>query len=155
MNLRRIVLSLTVCCAAACVAENANAQCGGAWGFNYGSYAGVGDLYRVLSHNVPHFAAFPPVYYSVPVPRTYGYSPFAYLPHVQTPEAPAPMPEVIDNPYFEPSSDSTQLDAGTLDQTTAAALKSDPSWNFAARRWKVYSFPSGLISHDVASSGST
>jgi len=29
---------------------------------------------------LPYFALFPPVYYSYPVRRTYGYSPFASLP---------------------------------------------------------------------------
>jgi len=58
------------------------------------------DLYRELLNNVPYFALHPPVYYSYPVPRTYGYSPFAYGPWVMTPEvAPAPTPVTIINPY--------------------------------------------------------
>ena len=44
------------------------------------------ELYRELYNNVPYFALHPPVYYSYPVPRTYGYSPFAYPPYVMTPE---------------------------------------------------------------------
>ena len=46
----------------------------------------MGYLYNSLDYNVPYFAAHPPVYYSYPVPRTYGYSPFAYPPYVMTPE---------------------------------------------------------------------
>ena len=36
---------------------------------------------------VPYFALFPPVYYSYRVPRTYGYSPFAYPPGILTPSS--------------------------------------------------------------------
>ena len=66
---------------------------------------GVGRLYETLDRptdrRVPYFAAHPPVYYSYPVARTYGYSPFAYMPHVQTPEIiESPMgPQEILNPY--------------------------------------------------------
>jgi len=54
----------------------------------------------------PYFAIHPPVYYSQPVPRTYGYSPFAYGPCVMTPEvaAPTPAPKTIINPHVEPQS---------------------------------------------------
>jgi hypothetical protein len=71
----------------------------------YGGYGGCGDyglgyLYDILREEVPHFAAFPPVYYSEPVPRTYGYSPFAYPPGVMTPEIAGPVqPLTISNPY--------------------------------------------------------
>ena len=67
-------------------APAAHAQCdgcnGGGWGWGYD----MGCLYNSLDYNVPYFAAHPPVYYSYPVPRTYGYSPFAYPPYVMTPE---------------------------------------------------------------------
>src|SRR5436305_2234169 len=46
----------------------------------------VSELYRQLYNNLPYFALHPPVYYSYPVPRTYGYSPFAYGPEVMTPD---------------------------------------------------------------------
>lgn len=55
----------------------------GAYGlgfFNYGAY-GNGNYYRI-----PYYALFPPVYYSYPVARPYGYSPFAYPPGTITPE---------------------------------------------------------------------
>lgn len=50
---------------------------------------------------LPHFALFPPVYYSFPVPRPYGYSPFAYPPGYLTPQsAPASQcPVTILNPF--------------------------------------------------------
>jgi hypothetical protein len=50
----------------------------------------------------PYFALHPPVYYSQPVPRTYGYSPFAYRSNVRTPEVIDATPAaVITNPYFD------------------------------------------------------
>ena len=51
----------------------------------------------------PYFSLHPPVYYSVPVPRTYGYSPFAYPGSVRTPEVAIEQPEMIENPHVEQS----------------------------------------------------
>ncbi len=48
----------------------------------------------------PYFALHPPVYYEMPVPRTYGYSPWAYPPYVMTPEISEPVPEIIQNQYI-------------------------------------------------------
>jgi hypothetical protein len=125
MNVRQAYFAAALLAGSLMMAPPASAQCAGleGLGFGYGGYLGVGDLYRVLSQNVPHFAAFPPVYYSAPVPRTYGYSPFAYLPHVRTPEIVQPvMPVTIENPYFtggNPATDSESADtASPADQTT-------------------------------------
>ncbi len=53
----------------------------------------------------PYFAIHPPVYYSYPIPRTYGYSPFAYPGTVMTPDLPRPpVPAEIINPHVKPSS---------------------------------------------------
>jgi hypothetical protein len=51
--------------------------------------------------HLPHFALYPPVYYSLPVARSYGYSPFAYPPGYTTPpvECPAAAPVTIPNPF--------------------------------------------------------
>jgi hypothetical protein len=51
----------------------------------------------------PYFALHPPVYYSRPVPRTYGYSPFAYPGIIATPEIVEPTPEEVINPHVKPS----------------------------------------------------
>ena len=51
---------------------------------------------------VPYFAQHPPVYYSYPVGRTYGRSPYAWPPIVRTaPQRPVaePSPLIIPNPY--------------------------------------------------------
>lgn len=87
-------------------------------GFGYGY--GYGWLYNSLRYEVPHFAAYPPVYYSHPVPRTYGYSPFAYPPHVMTPEIVGETgPLEIINPHV-PNGENTPAEAAS-DRTAAAA----------------------------------
>ncbi|MEN0109314.1 MAG: hypothetical protein AAF805_01200 [Planctomycetota bacterium] len=77
------------------------------WNGAYG--LGIGGLYRSLDfpteNRVPYFASRPPVYYSAPVPRTYGFSPFAYPPSTMTPEiAPVAKPVTIVNPHVEGAS---------------------------------------------------
>jgi len=86
--------------------EEVQAQCGfPGGGYGYGFGYDVGRLYGVLAQNVPHYAAFPPVYYSAPVPRSYGYSPFAYPPGTRTPEllSPTVAAKEILNPFVRAS----------------------------------------------------
>jgi hypothetical protein len=81
------------------------------------------ELYRELLKNVPYFALHPPVYYSYPVPRTYGYSPFAYGPWVMTPDVTmAPEPLEIINPHVP----STKSDAPVKNDNTTAAASRQP-----------------------------
>ena len=62
--------------------------------------ADLSSLYAVGAiPRPPYFALHPPVYYDVPVPRTYGYSPWAYPPYMTTPEVVEPMGEIIENKY--------------------------------------------------------
>jgi hypothetical protein len=87
----------------------------------------MGFLYNSLAYNVPYFAAFPPVYYSYPVPRTYGYSPFAYPPGVMTPEVvmgPASEPLEIINPYV-PGAQQEKTKTKS-DQTAEASRQPEP-----------------------------
>jgi hypothetical protein len=90
-------------------------------GCGYGWDYGYGWLYNSLRYEVPHFAAYPPVYYSYPVPRTYGYSPFAYPPHVMTPEIAGEVkPLEIVNPYVperKPAAGQPDRSAGTATQS--------------------------------------
>ncbi|HYO23533.1 MAG TPA: hypothetical protein VEQ85_01135 [Lacipirellulaceae bacterium] len=124
MNVRGVLLLAAIGLASAGAAGRAEAQCGYGVGA-YGSFGAwdVGRLYGVLAQNVPYYAAFPPVYYSVPVPRTYGYSPFAYPPGTLTPdvvESPAPLS--IDNPFVPNGGESAAGSAteAAADQTTTA-----------------------------------
>jgi hypothetical protein len=57
----------------------------------------------------PYFSLHPPVYYSCPVPRSYGYSPFAYPGSTPTPEI-SVQAEVVENPHVEPASTTPRLD---------------------------------------------
>jgi hypothetical protein len=83
------------------------------------------DLYRELLNNVPYFALHPPVYYSYPVPRTYGYSPFAYGPWVMTPEVAAPpQPVTIINPYV-PNADKAPATEAS-DRSAAVSAQPEP-----------------------------
>ncbi|TWT48744.1 hypothetical protein [Botrimarina hoheduenensis] len=86
-------------------------------------YWGIGGLYRSLDYptdrRVPYFAAHPPVYYSHPVPRTYGYSPFAYGPDVRTPDYAVPQPVEIVNPFVPSAARST--DSANVKQSAPVA----------------------------------
>jgi hypothetical protein len=105
MNLRRSLLLAAFVTLSSAASHSAFAQCGAYNGGYYGGYGygywDIGRLYGLLADEVPYYAAFPPVYYSVPVARTYGYSPFAYPPGVMTPEVEVGGPLEIQNPYYE------------------------------------------------------
>ena len=79
-------------------ASQAAAQFGpGGYGLGFYNYGGsyYGNTFRI-----PYYALYPPVYYSYPVPRTYGYSPFAYPPGTMTPAAPQKVAAVeYTNPF--------------------------------------------------------
>ena len=59
--------------------------------------AGVYSTSRVPTP--PYFALHPPVYYSYPVPRPYGYSPFAYPEYMKTPAFKINKQQNIRNPH--------------------------------------------------------
>jgi hypothetical protein len=98
-------------------------------GFGLGGYndiCGYAELYRQLYNNLPYFALHPPVYYSYPVPRTYGYSPFAYPPHVMTPEfAGAPQPLEIINPHVE-GPEAKPTNSTKPDRAAATSARVEP-----------------------------
>ena len=83
--------------------------------FGFGGFGGtsittVFDLYRIgLIPIPPYFALHPPVYYSYPVPRPYGYSPFTYSGNIRTPQIIGEViqPAIIRNPYV-PNSQSVE-----------------------------------------------
>jgi hypothetical protein len=72
----------------------------GGYGWPYDPYyGGYGYLNTNTNRSVPYFSVFPPVYYSYPVARTFGYSPYAYPPGVVTPGSESPAPAVVQNTY--------------------------------------------------------
>lgn len=123
-TLAMLLAALLVMMPSARAQEGCGYGSGGCWD------GGYGWLYNTLRYEVPHFAAFPPVYYSAPVPRTYGYSPFAYPPYVRTPEIAGDVqPLTINNPYVMPTQ---PVNAPAAPATTkpaddrAASVKSAP-----------------------------
>jgi hypothetical protein len=127
MNFKRTLLLAAVLSVTAASAPQASAQYGGFGGYGFGAWD-VGRLYEVLADNVPYYAAFPPVYYSHPVPRTYGYSPFAYPPGVMTPDVATCQPQEIINPYIEgaPEEVAPAAEPASVDKTTSNPKLSQP-----------------------------
>lgn len=114
--------------AASLQAGQASAQIGigpGAYGMGFYNYNDTSGYYRV-----PYYSLFPPVYYSHPVARPYGYSPFAYPPGTITP-AVAPQVAAVEyvNPFVrqngvnttsEPSDPADSSDAAVTDDKSAS-----------------------------------
>jgi hypothetical protein len=101
---------------------------GGVIGFGGGGDYGwdVAELYRELYNNLPYFALHPPVYYSEPVPRTYGYSPFAYPPGTMTPDIIGEaQPVTIDNPYV-PATSPVKAEVKPSDRAASATQAPQP-----------------------------
>ena len=68
----------------------------------HGAWGGFAPWYTGYTReHVPYYALHPPVYYSYPVPRPYGWSPWAYPPGVMTPEILGEIggPKEIINPH--------------------------------------------------------
>jgi hypothetical protein len=103
--------------------------CGGSgyWGGGYsgwwGGYPYFANPYYPSDRRIPYFAEFPPVYYSVPVPRTYGYSPFAYPPGVRTPEVEI-EPVMVPNPHVTPAEPASAEEPG--ERTTSLPVEPQP-----------------------------
>jgi hypothetical protein len=98
---------------------------GRGFGFNafYDDGWDIAELYRELLNNVPYYALHPPVYYSYPVPRTYGYSPFAYPPHVMTPDVVIEsQPVTIHNPHVP----QQPADAKEADRAASTTRQPEP-----------------------------
>ena len=101
---------------------------GGVIGFGGGGDYGwdVAELYRQLYNNLPYFALHPPVYYSEPVPRTYGYSPFAYPPGTMTPDIVGEaQPVTINNPYV-PMTTPAKADVKPSDRSASVIQAPEP-----------------------------
>jgi hypothetical protein len=122
--MRQRLLALIVLAGLILVGVSPNAQADDGCGYGYGD--SYGWLYHSLRYNVPHFAAYPPVYYSYPVPRTYGYSPFAYPPHVMTPEIVGEAkPLTIINPYV-PDAEQKKPTSESVDRAATASPQAGP-----------------------------
>ena len=99
----------------------AQAQCAVPYrtdGFPYPGWLGFyGSPYSLGQIPVPpYFSLHPPVYYSQPVARSYGYSPYAYPGSVVTPEVIAPQ-EII-NPHVQLKAEPEEEAAPVVEQET-------------------------------------
>lgn len=92
----RIVLLSGLLALIACALSPQQAQAGYPYPIGYHPWFGF-NIYGTES--IPYFAKHPPVYYSFPVRRAYGFSPFAYPPGYPTPERIHVVPVIIPNRY--------------------------------------------------------
>jgi hypothetical protein len=120
MNFRRLSVMLAVAAAVGWGAAEARAD--GCCGWGGAPFYPFYSLYG--REHIPYFALHPPVYYSYPVPRSYGYSPFAYPFGSPTPEielAPPKVekkaePKTMLNPFVRETSTSEPSQAGRAPQ---------------------------------------
>lgn len=112
--------------------------CGGGFGGGFGGCGGYGGLWNggfaynsppypwpFYQHSIPtppYFSLHPPVYYSLPVPRTYGYSPYPYSGDVRTPEIEYPQPETIRNPHVNPLPEPAKPEAKNTGRVAAQII---------------------------------
>jgi hypothetical protein len=110
-------LGLLLLAAAAWGTSSVDARAQGGGGSPVLAYGFFGNgLYGQKSwESPPFYALYPPVYYSQPVPRPYGYSPFGYPPGYTTPDAEPIQAKQIINPYVPSKAVSS-----TSDRTAAA-----------------------------------
>jgi hypothetical protein len=115
MNRQLVYATLAVALFGLCGSQTSSAS---AQGYLYnGNLGWPNGFYQ--DERIPYFSLHPPVYYSAPVPRTYGWSPWAYPPGVQTPEIVECDPLTIENPHIE-SSSSKPKPSGVQRPTPAA-----------------------------------
>lgn len=113
MTARQTLLGLAALLIVVCLAGSASAIHGP-------YYLGYGEAWwgcystGAYAPRLPYYSLYPPVYYSYPVPRTYGQSPFAYPPVLASPpvqaeaavDPPSPPPLRITNPYVSRSDET-------------------------------------------------
>ncbi len=99
----------------------------GPYGWGFGGTASPYAMGRIPTP--PYFALHPPVYYSTPVPRTFGYSPFAYSGNVRTPEVvDMGHAQVLTNPYVTPVKEVKPAVTPAKKEEQQAIAKTRPRW---------------------------
>ncbi|HJS09283.1 MAG TPA: hypothetical protein VJ809_16565 [Pirellulales bacterium] len=116
--MKKLVLIVAAIAAACLVQETAKADHCGMWGMPW--YTGYSREY------IPYYSMHPPVYYSYPVPRAYGWSPWAYPPGTMTPEILGEMtgPQEIINPHVPPAPEAKPT--STNNKTTQHRAQQGP-----------------------------
>jgi len=101
MGLRRTIWSAVAVLGALAVANTAAAAHGpyfGYGGYDYWLWYSF-PRQTVVNSSLPYYSVFPPVYYSYPVARPYGYSPYAYPPGTPTPSKHVSAPAKVRNAF--------------------------------------------------------
>ena len=123
MNAKKLLLvvaAIAALCVIPSVTQAANGFCG--YGFGGWGYTGYTAEY------VPYYAMHPPVYYSYPVPRAYGWSPFAYPPGTMTPEIlGAIQAQEVINPHVPQKEGTSATPMSTNNKTTQAKESTGPT----------------------------
>ncbi len=139
-----IVPLLAIACVMVSFGSQAQAQNGvqvyAFSGGGFGQYFGGGQsgLYSSgLIPTPPYFAIHPPVYYSRPVARPYGYSPYAYPDYVRTPEPKVVKPIAYRNPFVKqskPAGVKTASHTAVVPQITINPFVRQPSESIVSAR---------------------
>lgn len=96
--------------------------------FHSRGYGVSGSLYGLGRVPVPpYFSLHPPVYYSVPVPRTYGYSPYAYPAEMVTPDV-RPAPQEVLNPFVPQPAEGAEKKAKPEAKKTSGKVAAMPQF---------------------------
>jgi hypothetical protein len=91
-RLRAFILGVGLIGCVCAGADSADAQI---FAPSYGFAGGTGPYNLYIQDTPPFYAMYPPVYYSQPMSRSYGWSPFAYPPGVPTPQAHVSAPQGV------------------------------------------------------------
>jgi hypothetical protein len=104
--------------------------------------------------NIPYYALHPPVYYSYPVPRTYGSSPFQYAPSPpEIQNSSYQQPQIIKNEYVEESpqqADDQSQDHAPMRISNPFIQQSNNSAMSKGAKWVDAKTPRPLVIYPTA-----
>jgi hypothetical protein len=120
----------------------------------FGPWAGYGcdGYYRTTTYSqesIPYFALHPPVYYSKPIPRIYGESPFPYPPGMTAYQAyTPPQPQIIKNEPIDeanPPTDQQYQTRQPLRITNPFVQQSDNTTMLKGVKWGTKKTPKPMV----------
>jgi hypothetical protein len=130
------------------------------WNDFYNPWAiyGYGGYYQpgYSPDYAPYFAMHPPVYYSHPIARTYGDSPFPYPPGLSAFQAnsAAPQPQVIRNDHIDEANPPADQQYQTrlplrirnpfVEQSDSASMSNGAKWDSSKLRKPLVIYPASI-----------
>jgi hypothetical protein len=94
--MNRFAVLVAVGAVAGCLSVGASSAHAQYFGYGYGWAGGTGPYNLYTNGDTPPFySLYPPVYYSRPYARSYGFSPFAYPPGFTTPQNSVSSPQGV------------------------------------------------------------